>query len=85
MSESTSPVANEGGLLYTIRNVSEALNFSPQTVWRWCRDGKLGYLRIGKSIRIPESEIARLVTKCTVVSSEAIVQEIQQDIVNQEG
>jgi excisionase family DNA binding protein len=48
-----------------VRTISETallLNLSPATIRSWVRSQKLGYTRLGRSIRIPASEIDRLLT-----------------------
>lgn len=40
----------------TVLEAAERLRTSPQTVYRWCRAGKLGALKIGKEWRIPAGQ-----------------------------
>jgi len=45
---------------YTTREVATLLGCHPETIRRWVRDGKIGYVRpCGGRIRIPESEVMR--------------------------
>ena len=44
----------------TIREASEELGLSPYTLYTWCSQRRLGFVRLGRAIRIPASEIARV-------------------------
>ena len=47
----------------TISEAALLLNLSPATIRAWVRSSRIGYIRIGqRSIRIPGSEIDRLLT-----------------------
>ncbi len=50
----------------TVRETAEALNLSQATIRAWLARRKLGYLRLGRAVRIPTSEIRRLVDEGTV-------------------
>jgi excisionase family DNA binding protein len=50
----------------TIREAAEVLGFSPHTVRSWIARRQLAHLRIGRSIRVPASEIRRLLTAAMV-------------------
>lgn len=46
---------------YKVREAADVLGVSPETVYRWLRDGTLRGIRIGpKLLRIPRSEIERM-------------------------
>jgi len=47
---------NEKELL-TVDEVAEYLRIAPNTVYRWCRDGKLAGIKIGKEWRIARAEL----------------------------
>jgi excisionase family DNA binding protein len=48
---------------YTVSQAAERLNVKPVTVYRWIENGTCKSLRIGpKLLRIPESEIERLLS-----------------------
>ena len=42
--------------LLTPEEVAEYLKVPVQTIWRWCRNGDLPALKVGKYWRIPENE-----------------------------
>lgn len=45
---------------YTIRETAKFLRVSERTLSRWIADKKVETLRTGRSVRIPSSEIKRL-------------------------
>lgn len=53
---------NDDERLCTVEEVAEYLGdaFSPVTVRRWCRDGIIKAVKIGKRWVIPESEARRI-------------------------
>jgi excisionase family DNA binding protein len=42
---------------FSIREIAELVHVTPACVRRWCDTGKLGSVRIGGSIRIPQEEL----------------------------
>ena len=46
----------------TTKEAAAALKLSPDTVRRWCADGTLRAARVGRLLRVPASEVARLLT-----------------------
>jgi excisionase family DNA binding protein len=50
----------EVGTYYTVRQLAEALQMCDETVYKRIRDSGLEVVRIGRSIRIPESEAVKL-------------------------
>jgi excisionase family DNA binding protein len=50
----------------TIRETAEELGLSPATIRAWIRQRRIGYVRLGRAVRIPVSEIQRLVERGTV-------------------
>lgn len=46
-----------------VSEAAKALNISPWTVRRWIETGKLRRLKLGRCVRVPQSEIARLLTE----------------------
>jgi len=50
-----------GERMYTIREVCARLGLAYITVWQWVRQGKIKAVRVGGRIRIPESELKRMV------------------------
>jgi excisionase family DNA binding protein len=50
----------------TVAQAAEALNLSPFTIRAWIARRQIGVVRLGRSVRIPVSEIERLTTQGTV-------------------
>lgn len=46
--------------LNSVKKTATRIDVSPATVRRMIRDGRLGFHRIGRSIRVSDSEIQRL-------------------------
>jgi excisionase family DNA binding protein len=44
----------------TVVEAARELGISPFTVRAWIQHRRIGFLRLGRSVRIPESEIQRL-------------------------
>ncbi len=54
-------ILRESERLWTQQELAERLRVSVELIRRWRRNGKLGFIRLGHcSVRIPESEVARL-------------------------
>jgi len=52
--------------LQTIDEAAERLRLKPRTVRRWVFLRKVNYIKVGASVRIPESEIQRIIDEGTV-------------------
>lgn len=50
----------------TVREAAEELGLSPATIRLWIRQRRIGYVRLGRAVRIPASEIHRIVERGTV-------------------
>jgi len=50
----------------TIQQSAQELGLSPATLRAWMRQGRIGYVRLGRAVRIPASEIRRLIERGTV-------------------
>jgi excisionase family DNA binding protein len=50
----------------TVREAARALNLSEATIRAWLLHRKIGFVRLGRAIRIPEDEIRRLLDIGTV-------------------
>lgn len=48
--------------LLTVREVAEALSLSPWTIWRRVLDGSLPSHKIGRSRRVAEADVRRLLS-----------------------
>ena len=53
----------------TTRQVAELLKLSEATVRKWCREGRLPAVKLGKSYRIRRSDLDRLFDQATAASS----------------
>jgi excisionase family DNA binding protein len=54
--------------LLTVDEVAEFLRIAPNTVYRWCRDGKLTGIKIGKEWRIARTELDNFLARRTGVT-----------------
>ena len=50
----------------TVRQTAEELGLSPATLRVWLRERRIGYVRLGRAVRIPAGEIRRLIERSTV-------------------
>jgi excisionase family DNA binding protein len=50
----------------TTRQAAEELGLSEATIRAWIRHRRIGYVRLGRAVRIPASEIHRIVERGTV-------------------
>ncbi len=53
----------------TVFEAGEELGLSPHTVRAWIAAGRIEYHRLGRAIRISQSEVARLLDESTVPRS----------------
>ena len=44
----------------TVVQAAEQLGVSRHAVYAWIRQGRLGYVQLGRAIRVPNDEIARI-------------------------
>src|SRR3990167_147786 len=49
-------MTSETGTYLTVVQVAERLHTAPQTVYRWCRAGKIAAVKFGKEWRIPADQ-----------------------------
>lgn len=47
--------------LYTVKEACELLKLTRQTLWNYCKEGKIEVVKIGTNIRIKESELKKLI------------------------
>ena len=47
--------------LLKVPEVAEELALSEKTVWQWIGQRRIGVVRLGRAVRVPISEIERLV------------------------
>lgn len=62
--------ANAGSTLRTVEQAAVALAVSPHTIRAWVATRKIGSVRLGRAVRIPASEIERLIERGTVPALE---------------
>jgi excisionase family DNA binding protein len=51
--------------LLKVPQAAEELSLSPKTVWQMVADRRLAVVRLGRAVRIPTSEIERLIEEGT--------------------
>jgi excisionase family DNA binding protein len=47
--------------LLTIKEAAAALSLSPKTLWAWRGRRQIGIVRVGRSVRIAQAEIDRII------------------------
>jgi excisionase family DNA binding protein len=52
--------------LRTVRQVAEELGLATVTIRTWMAQRKLKYVKLGRSVRIPDSEVRRIIDTGTV-------------------
>ena len=50
--------------LLTIADVAERCQVSPRSVRRWIDDGRLRVIRLGRSVRVAEGDLAAFLSHC---------------------
>jgi len=53
--------------LLTVKQSAEQLGLSARTVWAWIYSRKLGVVRLGRAVRIPQTAIDELIEAGTYV------------------
>lgn len=46
--------------LLKVPEAAETLALSQKTIWQWIGERRIGVVRLGRAVRIPQSEIDRL-------------------------
>ncbi len=59
----TSMSAPVGAQPRTVQQAAEELNVAPGTVRLWMTQRRLGFIRLGRAVRIPAEEIRRVLDK----------------------
>ncbi len=52
--------------MLTVGEAAEQLGLSPKTIWCWVYSRRVGVVRLGRSVRIPQSSIEELIEAGTV-------------------
>jgi excisionase family DNA binding protein len=50
--------------LLTVAQVAEHCQVSPRSVRRWIDDGQMPVVRLGRSVRVSESDLAAFLSRC---------------------
>jgi excisionase family DNA binding protein len=50
----------QAGKLLKVPEAASMLSLSQKTVWQWIGDRRIGVVRLGRAVRVPISEIDRL-------------------------
>ena len=53
----------------TVHEAAEALGLSPHTIRAWVAQRRIAHIRLGRAIRIPASEIIRILRDNTIPAS----------------
>jgi len=59
------------GKLLTVQQAADALSLSVHTIRAWVGQRRLAHVRLGRAVRIPETEIVRLLDRGTVPAAQA--------------
>ena len=51
------------GRLFTVFQAAEILGSKESTLRGWIAEGKIGVVRLGRSVRVPESELYRVTSQ----------------------
>ena len=65
MQRKSNPIQDRKEAYVTIAEAGEHLRVSARTVYRWLLKGKLKFFRVGKSTRIPLSELDKFIAENT--------------------
>lgn len=60
ITEEATEETTETPIAYTVEQVAMKAQVSRKTVWNWVNNGTIRVVRIGRVVRIPESELDRL-------------------------
>lgn len=47
--------------LWRVDEVAKFLNVAPQTIYKWCNEGKLSFCRVCNVVRIPRESILKVI------------------------
>jgi excisionase family DNA binding protein len=51
---------------FKVPEFADELHVSPKMIWNWIALRRLAVLRVGRSVRIPETELTRLIEEGSV-------------------
>ncbi len=49
--------------ILTVKEVASYLRFSRTTVWRWCNEGKLPAIKVGRNWRVRRSDVEKILNE----------------------
>jgi excisionase family DNA binding protein len=52
--------------MLTVSQAAQRLGMKPETLYLWIAQRRLTHCKLGRSIRIPEAEITRLIERATI-------------------
>lgn len=54
--------------LITLREAAKTLAIHPKTLWRWAKDGRITYVRVGTRLKFRPSVLATFISKREVAA-----------------
>jgi excisionase family DNA binding protein len=54
------PDQKHGGKFLRVEDFAAAVTLSPKTIWGWVAARRIAVQRVGRAVRIPESELQRI-------------------------
>jgi len=51
--------------LLKVPEAAEMLALSQKTIWQWIGERRIGVIRLGRAVRVPQSEVDRLMEEGT--------------------
>jgi excisionase family DNA binding protein len=57
--------------LNTVQKAADQLAMAPVTIRTWMASRRIGYVKLGRSVRIPQSEIIRIIKQGMTPADEA--------------
>lgn len=58
--------------MLTVNEVAAVLRVHPRSIQRWARDGLFGSMRVGKTYRIPRSDVLRWMLAARLPGSDTL-------------
>lgn len=56
--------------LLTVNETAERLGMKPATIRLWLAQRKLGHVKLSRAVRVPESEVERMIEENTIPARE---------------
>ncbi len=64
------PSAMTEAIMLSVSQVAEALGLKPATIRAWIAQRKLGHVKLGRAVRVPRTEVERLLREGAVPAKE---------------